>query len=257
MFVGRRTFLILLVGLGFVALAGSLLLMTRPSPPPPAETAAAPPPRAAAAPPPVAPPAPAPAPAPAPPPPRAEARPAAPPPPPEPAAPTRGELRIATDVPAQIFVDRVFLGDSPATASGLAPGPHQLNVTASGYDGISRTIDVEPGTRDVRLNFREVRLDAAIDVVHDHRMGSCQGRLVATPHALTYETHNASDAFSVPLTSVTRFEVDYLKKNLAVVANGRTYNFSDPGGNADILFVFHRDVEKARTRLAAGDPPAP
>jgi hypothetical protein len=34
------------------------------------------------------------------------------------------------------------------------------------------------------------------------------------------------------------------------------YDFSDPDGKADNLFVFHRDVDKARLRLKKGDPPA-
>ena len=31
---------------------------------------------------------------------------------------------------------------------------------------------------------------------------------------------------------------------------GRTYNFTDEQETADALFVFHRDVEQARNRLA-------
>ena len=33
---------------------------------------------------------------------------------------------------------------------------------------------------------------------------------------------------------------------------GKTWNFTDRGANADALFVFHRDVESARKKLAAG-----
>jgi hypothetical protein len=33
------------------------------------------------------------------------------------------------------------------------------------------------------------------------------------------------------------------------VRKGRQYNFTDPDGNADRLFVFQRDVEKVRKRL--------
>ncbi len=53
------------------------------------------------------------------------------------------------------------------------------------------------------------------------------------------------------------FEVDYLKKNLRIkLKQGKTYDFTDPEGNADHLFVFHRDVAKARERLKKGDTPA-
>ena len=37
---------------------------------------------------------------------------------------------------------------------------------------------------------------------------------------------------------------------------GKLFNFTDPEGNADRLFVFHRDVDKARARLKKGDPAA-
>ena len=51
--------------------------------------------------------------------------------------------------------------------------------------------------------------------------------------------------------------MDYLDKNLRVkLAQGRQFNFTDPEGDADRLFVFHRDVEKARERLSRGDTPA-
>jgi hypothetical protein len=41
-----------------------------------------------------------------------------------------------------------------------------------------------------------------------------------------------------------------LNKNLRVqVRKGKRYDFTDPQGNADRLFVFHRDVDKVRERL--------
>jgi len=32
---------------------------------------------------------------------------------------------------------------------------------------------------------------------------------------------------------------------------GKTWNFTDKNENADALFVFHRDVTKARAKMAA------
>jgi hypothetical protein len=172
-------------------------------------------------------------------------------PPPASEAPRFGTLRIETDVPgAQVFIDRRFIGIAPLTADNIEPGTHQLNLTAEGFDGIAQTIEVEPGSRDVTVRFREVRLDAAIAVVHKHRLGSCQGRLVATPAGVRYETANADDGFSVPLGDLETFQVDYLEKNLRLkLRAGRQFNFTDPDGNADRLFVFHRDVERARQRI--------
>jgi hypothetical protein len=151
---------------------------------------------------------------------------------------------------AQVFIDRRFIGTTPLTADNIEPGTHQLNLTAEGFDGIAQTIEVEPGSRELTVRFREVRLDVVVAVVHKHRLGSCRGRLVATPAGVRYETTHAEDGFSVPLGDLETFQVDYLEKNLRVkLRTGRQFNFTDPDGNADRLFVFHRDVERARQRV--------
>jgi hypothetical protein len=98
--------------------------------------------------------------------------------------------------------------------------------------------------------YKDVALDASVDVVHKHGMGSCQGRLAADVQGLRYETSNKGDAFTIAFADLESFDVDYLQKNLRVKRKGgKTWNFTDPSGNADKLFVFHRDVAKARDRL--------
>ena len=173
------------------------------------------------------------------------------------AAPETATLTIASDVPgAQVFLDRQFVGAAPVTAKNVSPGSHQLNVSAPGYDNHVQTIDVAPGARDITVSFREVRLDASIEVVHKHRMGSCRGRLLATPAGLRYQTTDKEDSFSAALLDLETFQVDYLSKNLRVQPRkGKRYDFTDPDGNADRLFVFHRDVDRARERLKKGDRP--
>jgi hypothetical protein len=172
--------------------------------------------------------------------------------------PDAGTLRIETDVPnAQVFLDRQFIGTAPVTAANVKPGTHQLNVSAEGFEGIARAIEVEAGARDLMIRFREVKLEARVAVVHKHRMGSCHGELVATPQGLQYTTDDKDDRFTVPMADLEQFQVDYQEKNLRVkVRRGKQYNFTDPDGNADRLFVFHRDVDKARQRLATGERPA-
>jgi hypothetical protein len=185
---------------------------------------------------------------------------AAPAPAPDPgnAAPDMGVLRIDSDVPgAQVFIDRVFIGATPITVPNVKPGTHRLNVSAQGYDGVAETLDVVPGPRDILIRLKDVRLDAKIAVVHKHRIGSCRGQLIATPQGLRYETADKDDGFSAPLREIETFQVDYLEKTLKLKPlKGKRYDFTDPDGNADRLFVFHRDVEKARDRLKKGDPPA-
>lgn len=177
----------------------------------------------------------------------------APAPPPTPTGPV---LVIESDVPgASVFVDRQYLGTTPIRVTTVAPGRHQLNASADNEDGIARTIDVsDTGETTVTLAFKVVRLDAATAVVHKHGMGSCEGRLVATPAGLRYETPNRKDAFSIAFKDLDTFEIDYLKKELKVKQRGgKTWNFTDKSENADKLFVFHRDVTKARDKLKAQD----
>ena len=173
----------------------------------------------------------------------------------EPAAAATATLRIASDVTgAQVFIDRNFIGVTPVTSPEIAPGSHRINIVAPGFESIAENVDVEAGSRDLQFNFKEVRLDASIDVVHKHRLGSCKGRLVATPQGLRYDSDDKNDRFTLALTDLEVFEVDYLAKILKVKgAKGKRYEFSDPtAANGDRLFVFHRDVDKARQRLRQG-----
>jgi hypothetical protein len=172
--------------------------------------------------------------------------------------PALGTLHFESDVPGvEVFIDRKLAGVAPLTVPNVKPGPHRLNLSVPGYEPVSESIEVMAGPRDFVFKFREVKLDAQVAVVHKHRLGSCRGTLIATQHGLRYETDNAGDRFTAPLTDVAPLQIDYLDNRLTIAVGGKRYEFSDPEGNADHLFVFHRDVEKARARLQQGDPPAP
>ncbi len=91
-------------------------------------------------------------------------------------------------------------------------------------------------------------LDESLGVSHKHGIGSCQGRLVASPAGLRYETDHDKDGFAVPFSSLEPLEVDYMSRNLRVkVRDGRTYNFT--AESADDLLAFQQSVEAARQRL--------
>lgn len=172
-----------------------------------------------------------------------------------PAAPTLATLVLDSDVPgAAVFVNREYVGTTPLRLDQLEPGSRQLKLTADGYEGIERTVELSAGDNPVTLRFREVRLNARIPVTHKHGMGACEGTLVATVDGLRYETTNKNDAFRLTFDQLETFAVDYLEKNLRVKQKGgRTWNFTDKAAdNADALFVFHRDVEGARKKLADG-----
>jgi hypothetical protein len=251
--VNRQVLVFVVIAVGLIA--GVFTYFTRDIPPAPVPAARPAPPRDTPA-PVVAPPEVSPSPAaPARPAPRTPAKPLpAMTAPPEPAAPTTATLHITSDVPgAQVFLDRKFIGAAPVTAEDVAPGSRQINVSAPGYEGVAETLEVSPGSRDVMISLKTIRLDQSVAVTHKHRIGSCKGRLIATPAGLRYETGNKDDGFVVPLTGLETFSVDFVAKALKVkVKGGRTYDFTDQGGKAEPLYFFHQAVDKARQRLAGG-----
>ena len=238
-----------------VAILGLVFVMRREPEPAPAPAAAAPPPAPRVVPKKIDP---APAPAAAAPkkaPKKAEPTAAAPAPAP---AATLASQRLESDVPgAAVFINRAFVGNTPLTLDRLEPGAKQVQLTADGFDSIQKTIELAPGPNTISLRIKEVSLNAKTSVVHKHGMGSCEGTLTATLDGLRYATANKGDAFTIPFAQVEAFVVDYLQKNLRVKQRGgKTWNFTDKNDNADALFVFHRDVEAARKKLAAGYVPA-
>ena len=158
-------------------------------------------------------------------------------------------LSVEADVPgAQVFLDRKFRGEAPLVIRDVEPGKHRLNVSAEGYEGYAEDLQVAAGANEIRVRFKEVRLDESLAVRHKHGMGSCEGRLVASTEGLRYETDHGKDAFTAGFSSLEPLEVDYLKRNLRVkVRGGRRYNFT--AEDANDLLVFQRAVEAARKRL--------
>lgn len=171
-----------------------------------------------------------------------------------PDAPKLASLTLESDVPgASVFIDRQFVGNTPLSLDKLEPGSKRVQLTATGFDSVQKTIELNPGPNNISIRIKEVSLNAKTSVVHKHAMGSCEGTLIATLDGLRYDTSNKGDAFNIPYAQVETFVVDYLQKNLRVKQKGgKTWNFTDKNDNADALFVFHRDVEAARKKLAEG-----
>lgn len=171
-----------------------------------------------------------------------------------PAAPTMASLTLETDVPgASVFIDRQFVGNTPLSLDKLEPGTKRIQVTATGFDSVQKTVELSAGPNNVTIRVKEVSLNAKVNVVHKHAMGSCEGTLTATLDGLRYDTTNKGDAFTLTYAQLETFAVDYLQKNLKVKQKGgKNWNFTDKNDNADQLFVFHRDVEAARKKLADG-----
>ena len=182
-----------------------------------------------------------------------EVEPEPPPPPPPPPI----VLRVTSDIDgADVFIDRIHAGKTPFESRTVEPGRYRINVAATGYDSHAEDVEISGELTSIDVMFRQVRLDERIPVVHRHRFGDCEGELVASTTGIVYET-DGDDAFEVGLDALEEFAVDYLEQNLRIkVRGGRTYNFTDRQENADALFVFHREVEEARERLARGEQPA-
>ena len=175
---------------------------------------------------------------------------------PAPEAPAaRPLLRVVGDVAgADVFIDRTFAGKTPFETRDITPGSHQINVSAEGFDGISRRVEVAAhAPTDVTFSLKAVVLESAVQVVHKHRLGSCEGRLSADLAGLRYAPTRGDDAFHAPLGGLQTLAVDYEEKILRLkLKSGKSFNFTTRAANADTLFAFHRDVEKARKKLAGG-----
>ena len=179
-------------------------------------------------------------------------------PPPEP-APERPAaaplLRVMSDVAgADIFIDRTFAGKTPLETRDITAGSHQINVSAQGYDGMSQRVEVlADAPTEVTFSLKATVLDTMVQVVHKHRLGSCEGRLSASLAGLGYTPSSGDDAFRAPLAAVETFGVNYREKELRLkLKGGKNFTFTTKAANADPLVVFHRDVEKARKKLAGG-----
>src|SRR5688572_13350610 len=138
---------------------------------------------------------------------------------PAPAAPaataalTLASLTLESDVPgASVFIDRAFVGNTPLTLDKLEPGSKRVQLTATGFDSVQKTIDLNPGPNAITIRVKEVSLSARTAVVHKHGVGSCDGTLSATLDGLRYDSANKGDAFTLSYAQVEQFAVDYLQK---------------------------------------------
>ncbi|GMR22128.1 MAG: hypothetical protein BMS9Abin37_0456 [Acidobacteriota bacterium] len=161
-------------------------------------------------------------------------------------------LRIVSDVPgATVFLDRNYIGTTPVDIKAVEAGEHQLTVSADGYDMHTETVAVTTGHRDIRVSFEQAasELNESVSVIHKHSFGKCSGTLIADSAGIRYQSDH-KDAFAIPYASLERFEVDYIKKNMNLkVRKGKNYNFTEQSGDADALFVFHKNVQAFLERM--------
>ncbi len=153
-------------------------------------------------------------------------------------------LRVEASVPgARVLLDGEEKGTTPLELSNIAPGRHQLAVSADGYENHSETIEVESGgKRDIKIDLLSSvpTLNEAVAVKHKHRIGSCEGVLRASGDELEYDSSD-NHAFTVALSEVDRIALEKDTLNLKT-RDGKTYNFEERNDNQPALASFHERV---------------
>ena len=161
-------------------------------------------------------------------------------------------LSVQSDIPgATVFLDRRYKGTTPITIKGVTAGEYQLTVSAEGYEMYAEKVTITAGHRNVRVDFQQAVADfnESIPMVHKHSFGNCKGVLIADANGIRYATDH-KDSFAIPYGSLERFEVDYIKKNMNLkVRKGKNYNFTEQSGDADALFLFHKNVQSFLDKL--------
>ena len=154
-------------------------------------------------------------------------------------------LMVTSDVPgATVFIDRKYVGTTPLEVPNVVPGPHQVTVSADGYEMYAGSVEIDTGRHDLNVDFKSqvTEFNEFVVVVHKHSFGKCEGTLVADAAGIRYESDH-KDAFVASYGSLERFEVDYIEKNMNLkLLKGKNYNFTEKSGDSDPLFVFHKNV---------------
>jgi hypothetical protein len=130
--------------------------------------------------------------------------------PPAPLSPeASGALRIKTDITgAQIYLDGQEKGATPTTLRGLPAGPHQLALVKDGYEAHEQAVTVTAGKTELvvvamkPLVLPLPQLPAVFRAVHQHRAGSCVGRLTVTADTIEYASDDKDDVFRISIRTL-------------------------------------------------------
>ncbi len=121
-----------------------------------------------------------------------------------------GVLRVKTDVTgAQVVLDDQEVGLTPLTLRSVTVGKHRLLVLKEGFEDHTQEVDViQAKPTSVFVVMKPSRLEMpelpqTFNVIHQHRLGSCHGKLTVTAEALDYQAENDSDKFHIPIASLT------------------------------------------------------
>ena len=158
------------------------------------------------------------------------------------------------------YVEYFVEGTEPVKRCSIHEGRSRWGTAARLVDRDRPRGDARaPGAPEPRLPSSRPGADVragspGIVVRHDHRFGSCQGRLVVDNGGVRFQTTHR-DAFSVAYLDIEMFEVDPGPRTLRIkLRGGRGYTFRSDIGPEGQLSAFHAAVSQLRATLANSVP---
>lgn len=120
-----------------------------------------------------------------------------------------GVLRVKTDTSdVTVWLDGVEVGRTPLTLRTVAIGKHRVVLAKDGYEDFSQEIAVLPSqTNSMFVVMKPLKLklpDLPVEfkAIHQHRTGTCVGKLTVSADALDYKAENDADQFHIPIASI-------------------------------------------------------
>lgn len=120
-----------------------------------------------------------------------------------------GVVRIKTDTTdVAVWLDGADVGRTPLTLRTVALGKHRIVLAKDGCEDHSQEIEVLPNqTASIFVVMKPLKLklpDLPVEfkAIHQHRTGSCFGKLTVSADTLDYKAENDADQFHIPISSI-------------------------------------------------------
>ncbi len=120
-----------------------------------------------------------------------------------------GVLRVKTDITdVAVWLDGADVGRTPFTLRTATAGKHTVVLAKDGYEDHAQEIEVLANqTNSIFVVMKPLKLklpDLPVEfkAIHQHRTGTCVGKLVVSADALDYKAENDADQFHIPITGI-------------------------------------------------------
>lgn len=169
---------------------------------------------------------------------------------------------------ADVFLNGNRVGTTPHKATPLTPGDYEVRVEHDGYVAFKDSVRVETPDGAIHATLRPASAESnagkedasekapvaesgpasadirgsgqRVAVNHNHRIGSCEGVLIAGNEGVRFETEH-KDAFTAAYAEIEELSFDDDKLTLKVL-NGRKYDFNEQNDDAEALAALHAQV---------------